>query len=41
MLYKKDINSKQGLIENVINRLKKKKLLQSTIGPDVTFERYK
>ncbi|MDB4378368.1 dihydrofolate reductase [bacterium] len=24
-----------------LNRLKKKKLLQSTIGPDVTFERYK
>ena len=23
-----------------LNRLKKKKLLQSTIGPDVTFERY-
>lgn len=24
-----------------LNRLKKKKLLQSTVGPDVTFERYK
>ena len=24
-----------------LNRLKKKKLMQSTIGPDVTFERYK